>query len=296
MNAKTATERVAQIRAEAAACGEDLHRLSDLEVLNRSIEQREGEWIATRDRYMSLLVEQRKHGDTVREATRINLQENINQVVAQVIERQMREMQRLVYAVQYLPNNPSDSHIAKVREVADSVRHMLRILDDAPNAQVWRLDDNAQLVHAARGVVGVLGGRDDIPADEVIRLVKEALEPNGNLRDLFEVADTGTVKPHLRPRQPEFIGADWFDRNSYWAYEPQGDGSRVVAYPVGDDWHLDVYGPAGTLLAYGVVPADRVAALAPALVARVPLWLSRREPAWRRFEDATTAAPQSIAA
>ncbi|MFI9465698.1 hypothetical protein [Streptomyces xiamenensis] len=295
MSEKSAAQRVAQIRSEAAARGEDLDHLTDIEVLNSSIDRREAEWIATRDRYMSLLVSQRHHEEQVRSGVSATTRERIDGVVADAIRRVRSQMADVLRAVERMPDTAQDRDIRRVKGVADIARTTLARFDESPSGQAWRPDNNAELVHAARGVVGVLAGREGIPASEVIRLVRQALDPNGNLRDLFKVADTGAAPGAA---QPVFVGDEWADRGSYYAYEPDVDGSRIVAYALGEQWHLDVYSPAGALLAYGVTTADRVAELAPALIAHTPTWTQQQAPAWSRFTavaDGTAPTPIHIA-
>lgn len=290
MAAKTATERVAAIRKEQAAIGQPVDHLTDIEVLNMVFEAREHEWINTRDRYMGLLVSQRKHDEAVRASAVQNMRERIDIIATEAVARKAGELQRILAAVEVLPERADAERVTRLKQIAADTRHMMRLLDEAPTQQQWRLDNNRDLVNAARHVVGILGDRDGIPAGEVIRLVKEALKPDGNLRDLFDVADTGTLKPHLRKQDPPFMGPDWHDRNSYYGYEPDS-GARVVAYNLGDDWYLDLYSSTGALLAYGVVPVEQVADLAPALVVRAPEWAGDNQGyAWRRFEDAAQVA------
>jgi hypothetical protein len=290
---KSAEQRVAEIRKESAAIGEPLDHLSDLDVLNQVFEIRERETINTRDRYMGLLVAQRKHGEAVRAAVWQEARSQVDSMAVRAVERLSRDLTSILSAVEVLPARPDAARIERLKEIATTAKHMLRLRDDNPT-QVWRLDDNATLVRQARSVVGVLGGRDGVPADEVIRLVGEALKPDGNLKDLFVVADR-----HPRPDEqpPPFMGEHWSDRNSYFAYEPDGDGARVVAYNLGDAWHLDLYSVTGRLLAYGVVAADEVAAYAPVLVARAAEWAADRDGyPWRRFADLTQAMQPARAA
>ncbi|MFE9064849.1 hypothetical protein [Streptomyces violaceusniger] len=292
---KTAAERVAAIRKEQAAIGEPVDHLSDLEVLNLVMEVREAECITIRDRYMGLLTSLRKNDEAVRKAAVQGVRERIDILATEAVARKAGELDRILIAVEALPERVDIERLKRLKQIAADIRHMMRLHEINPTKE-WRLDDNRALVNAARHVVGILGDRDGITADEVIRLVKEALEPNGNLRDLFDVVDSGTLKPHLRRQDPPFMGPGWHDRNSYYAYEPAG-GARVVAYSLGNDWHLDLYSPAGRLLAYGTVPADQVADLAPALVARAPEWAAEKTGyAWRRFANTINALHAPLAA
>lgn len=295
MAAQTAADRVAAIRKESAAIGEPLDHLSDLDVLNHVMELREAESIAIRDRYMGLLTSLRKNDEVVRKAAVQGVRERIDIFATEAVARKAGELDRILTAVEALPERVDAERVKRLKQIAADTRHMMRLREINP-VKEWRPDNNRELVNAARHVVGILGDRDGITADEVIRLVKEALEPNGNLRDLFDVADNGTLKPHLHRQDPPFMGPDWHDRNSYYAYEPDS-GARVVAYNLGDDWHLDLYSVTGRLLAYGTVPAGQVADLAPVLVARAPEWAAEKTGyAWRRFADTVDALHTPLAA
>lgn len=285
----TAADRVAALRKYAAATGEPLDHLSDLEVLNAGFDMLQADHIATRDRYMGLLTSLRQHDEAVRATVTRELTGRADLVVAQAVRHTSYELTRILDAVEALPERPGADHVARVKQIAASTRHMIRLLreQDEVDGRPWQPDSNRDLVHNARNVLGVLAERDGIQADEVIRLVGEALSPNGNLRDLFTVADQGTTR--TRRREPEFMGEGWHDRHSYYAYEPEGD-VRVVAYSLGDAWHLDLYEGAGRLLAYGVVPESKVAALAPVLVSRAPAWSAEHSGyPWRRFADTVAA-------
>lgn len=299
MTAKTtAGQRVADLRAEREAAGEDVSHLSDLDILNEYAEQRAAEQIDTRDRYMGLLVEQRKHGERVRAVTLGELQSRIDGIAVDAVRRRANELERILAAVEHLPARPNAERVELLQKIAADTRHMLRLRNednDAPIRQ-WRLDDYQGLVHNARSVIGVLRARDGISADEVIRLVGEALKSDGNLRDLFKVADTGTLKPEFASQRPQFFGNDWADRHSYYAYEPAGTGARVVAYSVGDDWHLDLYSSTGALLAYGITTEQQVANVASALVDNAPAMAGDGLHAWQRYQQVTTRSIHPVAA
>ncbi|WP_432077757.1 hypothetical protein [Streptomyces sp. YPW6] len=295
MNTKsTPAQRAAHLRAQREADGENVSKLSDIDLLNDHIEQRAAEQIDTRDRYMGLLRDQRLHGERVRAAANQTFKERIQVIAASAVERQLREMERLVSAVESLPAQPKPERLDRVREAASSVKHMLRLLGE--NSTEWKLDNNYDLVNGARHVLGVLKARNGIPADEVIRLVDEALTPNGNLRDLFTVADSGVLKPEFARPQPSFIGPDWVDRNGHYAYEPAGTGARVVAFNLGNAWYLDLYSPTGALLAYGQTAEQQVANLALALVAAAPDMVGDGAHAWMRFERTVTRLMQATSA
>lgn len=295
MNTKsTPTQRAGHLRAQREADGENVSHLSDLDLLNDHIEQRAAEQTDTRDRYMGLLRDQRLNEDRVRASANQVFKERIQIIAAGAVERQLREMGRLVSAVEALPAQPKPERIDGVREAASSVKRMLRLLGE--DSTEWKLDNNYDLVNGARHVLGILKARDGIPADEVIRLVGEALTPNGNLRDLFTVADTGVLKPEFARPQPSFLGPDWVDRNGHYAYEPDGAGAQVVAFNLGNAWYLDLYSPTGALLAYGQTTEQQVADIAAVLVAAAPDMVGDGAHAWMRFERTVTRLMQATAA
>lgn len=279
---RTAADRVAAIRAEYAAIGEPLDDLSDLDVLNRAYDAAQREQITTRDRYMGLLTSLRRHDDSVRRTVAAELAGRADLVVAQALERRAQAMVAVLAAVEVLPERPGRDRVALLKEIAQRTRRTISLLADHPREQQWRPDANRSLVHNARSVLGVLRERDGVPASEVIRLVDEALAPDGNLSDLFDVADRHPRQPR-QGEGPAFAGPHWFDRKSFYAYEPT-DQARVVAFRLGEDWHLDVCTSDGRLLAYGTVPEREVAHLAPELVARAAAWERASSGyAWQRF-------------
>ncbi|MDX3065810.1 MULTISPECIES: hypothetical protein [Streptomyces] len=278
----TAADRVAAIRAEYAAMGEPLDDLSDLEVLNRAYDAVQREQITTRDRYMGLLTSLRRHDDSARRTVAAELAGRADLVVAQALERRARAMVAVLAAVEVLPERPGRDRVALLKQIAQRTRHTISLLADHPREMQWRPDANRSLVHNARSVLGVLRERDGVPASEVIRLIDEALAPDGNLRDLFDVADRHPRQPG-QGEDPAFAGPHWFDRKSFYAYEPTGRQARVVAFRLGEDWHLDVCTNDGRLLAYGTVPEGEVAHLAPELVERAAAWATSSGYAWQRF-------------
>ena len=302
MTKLTAVERVAQIRKESAIHGPPLDALSDLDVLNWYTEEREQERIAINDRYMGVLVSQRKYGDRVRRAERIDLARRADDYARNAVGRWITDLTRILRAVEVLPDKPNPERVALVKSIAADTQHMIRLkADTRPNDGFDRIAEADRLaLHAVRSVVGVLGARDGIPAGEVIRMLKAALDPAQNIRDLFMVADTGTPKTEPQSQPPVFLGDDWSDRVSFYAYEPDvGTRGRVVAYAIGDDWHLDVQTATGALVAYGIAKEQDVAAMAPVLVDHASAWAKETGYAWRRFMDATqglrTADPAEAA-
>lgn len=287
MTIKTAAERVAALRDEYARLGENVDHLTDIDLLNQYAEVRERECIDTRDRYMSLLTEQRKNDDQVREAARQSLREHIDIVAVEAVKGRASELDRIMHAVEHLPERADAKRVEGLKQIVADTRHMLRLRDGVNPTQEWRLDDNAVLVRHVRSVINVLGDRDGIPADEVIRLVGEALTPNGNLRDLFDVADRGTLKAHRQPQQPAFAGDGWVETGGYWACEPDGSRFRVVAYALGDTWYLDLQGPTGALIAAGETTEQQVAATATALIEQAPELAASGLRPWQCWQQAT---------
>jgi len=286
---KTAAERVAALRDEYARLGENVDHLSDLDLLNEHVERRDRERIDINDRYMRLLTEQRKHGDKVRAAALQAFRERLDIAAVGAVERHVREAGHLATLMESLPATPKPDQIARLRKAASGVKHMLRLLEE--DRTEWKLDNHYDLVNNARHVVGVLRDRDGISADEVLRLVGEALTPNGNLRDLFKVADSGTLKPHLQHKTPAFVSDGWGEMGggSYYTFEPDGSPYRVVAYPVGDIWWLDLQGPTGALIAAGEVEKEtEVAVTVNALIEQAPELAASGLRPWQCWKRATT--------
>ncbi|MEF9521355.1 hypothetical protein [Streptomyces sp. RB13] len=290
MTTTTAAERVAALRDEYARLGENVDHLTDLDLLNQYAERAERDRINTNDRYMRLLTEQRHYGDTVRAATNQTLRERIDMIAVEAAERHIREAGRLVSALEMLPPQPQPEHIARLRDVAASVKHMLRLLEE--DRGDWRRDNHYNLVQRARSVVGVLRDKSGVTSADVIRLVDEALTGDGNLHDLFDVAHATPVKR----QRPAFADADWAEMGggSYWAFEPAGSRYRVVAYSQGDAWWIDLQGPTGALIAAGETTEGEVALLAAALIKQAPALAASGLRPWQCWQRAT--APTTSAA
>ncbi|WP_030188293.1 hypothetical protein [Streptomyces violaceorubidus] len=289
MNTMSAAERVAALRDEYARLGENVDHLTDLDLLNKNAERAERDHINTNDRYMRLLTKQRHYGDTVRAAAIQALRERIDMIAAEAVERHIREAGRLVSALERLPPQPQPEHIARLRDVTVSVKHMLRLLEEERGD--WRRDNHYNLVQRARSVVGVLRDEPGVSSADVIRLVNEALTGDGNLGELFEIAHATPVKRH----RPAFVDADWVEMGggSYWTFEPVGSRYRVVAYSQGDAWWMDLQGPTGSLIAAGETTEDEVAATATALIEQATdLAASGRRPwqCWQTVTVSTTTA------
>jgi hypothetical protein len=289
-----AAERVAALRDEYARLGENVDRLTDLDLLNEYAERAERDRINTNDRYMRLLTEQRRYGDRVRAATNKAMQERIDMIAVGAVERHIQEASRLVSALEMLPPQPKPDHIDRLRDVAASVKHMLRLLEE--DRGDWRLDNHYNLVQRARSVVGVLRDKPGVPSADVIRLVSEALTGDGNLHDLFDIAHATPIKR----QQPTFVDGDWVEMGggSYWTFEPTGSRYRVVAYNQGDAWWIDLQGPTGALIAAGETTEDEVAATAAALIEQAPgLATSGLRPwqCWQRATAPTTTSAASAA-
>ncbi|WP_370132586.1 hypothetical protein [Streptacidiphilus sp. EB103A] len=267
-----------------------LDHLSDLEVLHLAFEQREQERRDTHDRYMGLLVAQRKHGERVSAAERATHRRRADEFARWAVTRWIGTLTKILGAVEVLPERPGPDRVALLKQIARDTRWELSLTPQRPvGAYDQASEADARAVRAVRAVVGVLRTRDGIDADDVVRLVEAALN-EGDL-DIVAVAATGTLRPEFQPAVPEFEALPgWTDRVTFHAFEPEGAlGARVVACSVGSDWHLDLHSPTGRLLAYGVTAEPRVALTATALIERAPAWA--REPngyAWKPF--AATAA------
>lgn len=296
MSTKTAAERVAAIRDEYARLGENVDHLSDLDLLNHYVETRERERIDINDRYMRLLTERRRHDEQVRAGVVSELRDRIDVIATEAVSRKAGELTRILGAVDVLPERPNAERVALLKSIAADTRHMLRLIgemDADDPIKSWRLDDNRALVHAARSVVGVLRDKEGVTAADVIRLVGEALTPNGNLRDLFDVANATPIKR----RQPAFVGEGWAEMGggSYYTYEPDGSRYRVVAYALGDTWWLDLQGPTGALIAAGETSEPKVFALAASLIEQAPELAKSGLRPWQCWKRATAPTPASAA-
>ena len=142
MTTTTAAERVAALRDEYARLGENVDHLSDLDLLNEHVERRERERIDINDRYMRLLTQQRKYGDTVRAAAAQAFRERLDIAAVTAVERHVREAGRLVTAVEMLGEQPKPDRIARLREAASGVKHMLRLLEE--DRTEWKLDNRSE--------------------------------------------------------------------------------------------------------------------------------------------------------
>lgn len=300
MTTTSAADRVAALRDEYVRLGENVDHLSDLDLLNQYAETRDRERIDINDRYMRLLTEQRKYGDRVRAGAVSELRDRIDVLATEAVARKASSLTRILGAVDVLPERANAERVALLKRIAADTRHTLRLMaemDTDEPVKAWRLDDNRALVTAARSVLGVLRDRDGISADEVIRLVGEALAPDGNLRDLFKVADSGTLKPHLQPQRPVFASDGWTDTGGYWAYEPADSRFRVVAYALGDTWYLDLQGPTGALIAAGEVEKEsEVAETVAALIEQAPVLAASGLRPWQCWQRATTLPAAAEAA
>lgn len=297
MTTKSATERVAAIRDEYARLGENVDHLSDLELLSEHVEQRDRERIDINDRYMRLLTEQRKYGERVRAAAISGMRSRIDVLATQAVSGKANELTRILGAIDVLPERANADRVALLKQMAADTRHMLRLIDEtaADNpVTAWRLDDNRALVHAARSVVGVLRDKPGVSTDDALRLVGEALKSNGNLHDLFDVAN---ATPIVR-QQPAFAGADWTEMagGSYWAFEPDGSRYRVIAYSQDDVWFLDLQGPTGALLATGETSETEVAETASALIGQAPVLAKSGLRPWQCWERTVHDLQNSTAA
>lgn len=299
MAAKTSTAaRIASIREEYDRCGENVDHLSDLELLNEYVERRDRERIDISDRYMRLLIEQRRHGERVRASTIAGMRERIDILATQAVSRKAGEVSSILGAIEVLPERASAERVELLKRMAASTRHTLRLIGESEAqdpAKSWRLDDNRGLVSAVRNVVGVLRGKEGVSAADVIRLVSEALAPNGNLRDLFDVGNAAPIKREM----PAFAGDGWTEMGggSYWTFEPASSLYRVVAYNQGDTWWIDLQGPSGALIAAGETSEDMVAVTAQALIEQAPEFAKSDLRPWQCWQRATEQlAPERAAA
>lgn len=296
MTTKTAAERVAALRDEYVRLGENVDHLSDLDLLNEHAERAERQRIDTNDRYMRLLTEQRKYGERVEAGVMSGLRVRLDLLATQAVSQKAGELTRILDAIDVLPERANAERVALLKSIAADTRHMLRLIaesDSADPVKAWRLDDNRALVHAARSVVGVLRDKPGVSADDVIRLVDEALTPNGNLRDLFDVANATPIKR----QPPTFAGDGWTEMSggNYYTFEPAGSAFRVLAYPVDDAWWMDLQGPTGALIAAGETSEKQVVATADALIEQAPQLAKSGLRPWQCWQNATTPSAASAA-
>jgi len=284
---KTAADRVAALRDEYARLGENVDHLTDLDLLNEYAERAERERIDTNDRYMRLLTEQRKHGERVEVGVMSGLRGRLDLLATQAVSQKAGELTRILGAIDVLPERANAERVALLKQIAADTRHMLRLIDESDSedpVKSWRLDDNRGLVHAARAVVGVLRDKPGVSASDVIRLVGEALAPNGNLHDLFDVANATPIKRD----QPSFAGDGWIEMGggNYWTFEPDGSRYRVVAYSQGDTWWLDLQGPTGALIAAGETSEGEIGETADVLIEQAPALAKSGLRPWQRWQRA----------
>lgn len=294
----SAAARIASIREEYDRCGEDVSHLSDLDLLNEHVERRDRERIDIGDRYMRLLIEQRKHGERVRASAIAEMQGRIDILATEAVSRKAGEVSSILGAIEVLPERANAERVELLKRMAANTRHTLRLIsehDGEDSAKSWRLDDNRELVHAARSVVGVLRDKEGVSAADVIRLVSEALAPNGNLRDLFDVGNAAPIKREM----PAFAGDGWTEMGggSYWTFEPDGSRYRVVAYSQGDTWWIDLQGQSGALIAAGETSEDMVAVTAQTLIEQAPEFAKSDLRPWQCWQRAIEQlAPEHAAA
>ncbi|AVV42941.1 hypothetical protein C6376_17495 [Streptomyces sp. P3] len=280
-----AAERVAALRGEAAHHPESgAQELSDLELLNRAYESVVRDRIDIHDAYMRLLTDLRHHDDQVRAGAVAGFRPQIDRIARHVVSEHLKPYWQLVHRVEQLPERLSAGDIESLRSQAASVRHWLR--QDGPAEDRLDPGDAREHLSTLRTVLAALKGRQDVPTDDALRLMNAALN-DGPLLDLFEV---GTPELLPEPAPPAFAGPGWTVRAHMWTYQPAPDDGFVTAVRLGDEWRIDLWSPAGPLLARGTAPENDVAALAEALVARAPTWTAdRSDYAWRRFTDTANA-------
>ncbi|MFE2596027.1 hypothetical protein ACFXCZ_05925 [Streptomyces sp. NPDC059396] len=205
----------------------------------------------------------------------------------------MRPFHALLYRVEQLPDRPGPQQMDGLCSAALRVR--LELKESGPAEDLIDPEGARHTLRTLRHVVATLEAREGLDASDVLGLVKNALNDE-TLIDLFTVAARSTPVPAVELPAPPFAEPGWSDLGGFWAYQPDGSGAHVKAYPVGEDWYLDLWSARGQLLAFGTVPAAEVAALAPALLTQADTWTrDRSEYAWRRFTDtaqATRTAPR----
>ncbi|MGW2545033.1 hypothetical protein ACWC5I_30190 [Kitasatospora sp. NPDC001574] len=277
-----AAVRVDVLREEAERYGDPVAGLSDLELLNRAYERVLREQIDTRDRYIGLLTSLRRHDGQVRAAAVADFKSHADRYAQDRVREHMRPFDELLYRVQKLPDRPGAAQMEGLRSAA--VRVAVQLKDAGPTTELIDPGGARHTLRQLASVIGVLDGREGPDGADVLRLVKNALN-EGPLLDLFDVADRGT-RPPQAPAPPPFAGPGWSEGHSFWVFQPDDADAHVKAFQLGQDWQLELWSGRGPLLAFGSVPADEVAALAPALTARAGAWASvRTEYAWRRFAD-----------
>ncbi|MDT3395330.1 hypothetical protein RKE29_01475 [Streptomyces sp. B1866] len=279
---RPAADRVVALREHAAATGQPLDGLSDLDVLNAEYEAVLRERIGLRDRYQGLLTGRRRHEEAVRAAAARTAADQADHYARYAVARYVGQYSALLNRIQQLSDRPVPRQVQGLRAAAESLRTQLRYTDQHPE-RVVEPDGAGHALRTLRHVVGVLDEREGLDGDEVLQLIKDTLAGWPPI-SVYDVADRGTPKPVPPPPDPPFAGPGWSDLGGLWAYQPQDTGAHVKAYPVGDDWYVDLYSADGILLAYGTAPATDIADLAPALTARADAWArDRTDYAWRRF-------------
>lgn len=290
-----AEERAARLREQAQRYGDDgVAQLGDLELLNRAYESVLREQIDTRDRYMALLTELRHHDDRVRAAAVVGFQQVADRYAESQVRQHMKPFNELAYRVEQLPDWPGPVQVEALRAAAVMVRAQL---EDDGRPSDWIDPGGARrALHMAHRVVRVLDGVEGLDAAEVLGQVKAALGGE-SLHDLFTVADRGTrpVEPEL---DPVFVGEGWKPlHRTLWVYQPAPAEAHIKAYPLGEEWYLDLWSADGGLLAFGTATAQEAGPLAKALVERAAGWAADRgEYGWRRFADTAQEVREAQAA
>ncbi|MFC4035165.1 hypothetical protein ACFO3J_27380 [Streptomyces polygonati] len=294
----TGADRVASLRESAEADSDPAGQLSDLDLLNAAYESVLREQIDTRDRYMGLTTSLRKHDEAVRAAAVHTFKGDADRYAQYAVARHMKPFDALLYRAANLPDRPGPRQIEGLHAAAERVR--LELEDAGPTGDLIDPGGARHTLRTLRHAVGILAGKDGLDASDVLRLVTSALD-NEPLTDIFTVADQGTPRPVPPPPGPAFAGPGWSEARGLWTYQPDDTGAHIKAYPLGEDWYLDLWSARGQLLAFGTVPEAEVATLAPALTARAGTWSNdRSDYAWRRFADTaqatrTAAAPPNRA-
>jgi hypothetical protein len=286
-----AAERAARLRETAVRDGHPgAASAPDAELLNTAYEQVLREQIDTRDAYLRLLTELRHHDDRVRAGALAGIRPQIDRIARHLVREHHRPFEALLFRIGRLGDRPGAGELAALRSSADSVRHFLRAEGNAED----RIDpgDARHHLRTLRSVIAVLREREGVTAQDVLRLMDAALN-QGPMLDLFDV---GTPKPSALRTPLPFAGEGWHQAAVVWTYQPAPGSAAVKAYPLGDQWHLDLWSADGPLLATGTAGEDMVGPLAAELAARAPAWTADRcEYGWRRFEQAATTVAEQTA-
>ena len=289
-----AADRVASLREQAVRCEDPGRPSARPGVLNAAYESVLREQIDTRDRYMGLLTSLRKHDEAVRTAAVSAFKDHADRYAQYAVRRHMKPFDALLHRAANLPDRPGPQQVEGLRRRRSRCGWNWRT--PAPTGDLIDPGEPATPCARMRHVVGVLSSREGLDGTDVLRLVTQALNNEAPIRHLRRRlpghAPAGFPAPATGVRRPRLDTG----RMACGPTSPTDTAAHVKAYPLGEDWYMDLWSERGQLLAFGAVPETEVAALAPALTARAGAWShDRSEYAWRRFADTAqatrTAAP-----